>query len=160
MNTERYYATKLILGEKEKYLIYVSDNKDRFLTNDEGLIVTFEALNELEEYSMMVGLQLEDEAESVITCIDCLVPDEQATDDILFFWNICTDIAYTVGEQFLGDKRKPIINTVYSKLFAGSDVPTIRGDNPPYFPIWTWRERRVANKVLANGIELVKKYVF
>ena len=65
---------------------------------------------------------------------------------ILRFWNIASDMAYTLKESFIGndDGVDCVILDVYNKLFYGTNPPALKKDSPEvYIPTWTKEERLI-----------------
>lgn len=81
---------------------------------------------------------------------------------ILRFWNIASDMAYTLKESFIGDDdgMDCVILDVYNKLFYGTNPPALKKDSPEvYIPKWTKEERLILSNVMDDAIRIFYKYL-
>ncbi len=79
---------------------------------------------------------------------------------LLSFWNIISDLAYSVGEIFYGDQDKDILIKIYDKLFYGNNLPSITPEGKKYFPEWEVDEIKEIAKVIEDGLKIVNTYIY
>lgn len=157
-----YFKIKLIANNKEYYSIWYSDESDAFITESKR-IKTFEGIENLERYAELNTLKLSvDNTEMEFdTAINWLGEIDKNIDCtyLLDFWNIISDISNSVGDNFIGNTDKEIINQIYNKLFYGNNIPAIKGDEKDFIPKWTIQEKNELNKVVSDGIRILEIYL-
>lgn len=81
---------------------------------------------------------------------------------ILRFWNIASDMAYTLKEPFIGDDNGVdcIILDVYNKLFYGTNPPSLKKDSPEvYSPVWGENEINIIRNIMNDSIRIFRKFL-
>lgn len=156
-NTE-YYIVEFLLSNTKYITLWYTSDQDGFVLNEEASgIRVFKDEQSAQKYSGMSHYDLHNEI-TVILCdklktacykeIDCNL--------ILSFWNIVSDVASSLNIQFLGDRENTEINGLYEKLFFGCNLPAIVKDNE-FIPIWEESEKKVMDRIIKEGIEIVKE---
>ena len=76
--------------------------------------------------------------------------------EILNFWNMLTDFAYTVGVKFKGDRQNRITRLIYEKLFFGNNIPASKpkGFTEDYIPDWDLKQINKIKSVMKNGLDI------
>ena len=77
--------------------------------------------------------------------------------DISDIWNMFTDIAYTTGVQFKGDKRTKLIDLIYDKLFFGNNISVIKKiteEKEDFIPDWDKKEIKTIKSVMKDGLNI------
>ncbi|MCL2054190.1 MAG: hypothetical protein FWG90_07115 [Oscillospiraceae bacterium] len=138
-----------------------SDDKDGLFCNEDKKILCFGAKNSALQFLAEKNLQLyqNDEYEIMLYDFDWLNAWIKSDDvnvicnDILNFWNIFTDIAYSTGVNFKGDNKNASINIIYDKLFYGNNILK-PSDEEDYIPIWDKKQIKLIKSIMKNGIEM------
>ena len=81
---------------------------------------------------------------------------------ILRFWNIASDMAYTLKESFIGDDNGVdcIILDVYNKLFYGTNTPALKKDSPEvYSSVWGENEINIIRNIMNDSIRIFRKFL-
>jgi hypothetical protein len=157
-----YYPVKFALGLKETYSLWYSNKNDGFLVNQNKLL-SFKSMNELQKYSKEKSINLQDGLTVVIldAVINWLEGEQKEIDYELFlnFWNIIADLAYSVDEEFYGDKDENGVLNIYNKLFYGSNLPAVNTGKEHFVPEWDAEELEILTKVIGDAWRIVKIYL-
>ena len=160
---KEYYQVVFIANNKEIHCIWYTNNKDGFVTECKK-IKCFTNSKKLKEYAEKNKMNLNikntllsmDEAKLWLqkrkSEFDC--------EYLLSFWNIISDLAYSVGEIFYGDQDKDILIKIYDKLFYGNNLPSITPEDKKYFPEWEVDEIKEIAKVIEDGLKIVNTYIY
>ncbi len=74
---------------------------------------------------------------------------------LLNFWNIFSDIAFSVGDDF--EVKSDFSNKIYNKLFYGLNLPAITPEDSEYIPIFDENEIEYLRELMKCGINLLEK---
>lgn len=133
---------------------------DFFIVDEDGLIATFSTYVAAERYVGLRGLLFVNE-ESELDCVSSVIVDGSYVEckAALNRWNTFGDAAHSIKEPFFGDEQSDhsLMTNIYSKLFAGSNLPVIVEDNEPYVPVWRPGELMVVSAVLDQGHTILRK---
>lgn len=154
MNEVYYYWVEFIIDHKNYFLIWVMDDKDHFITNNDRLVF-FEDFSNAQRFAKNMGLDISDEEIDVYN-IDEYVPKDKDSVDCnatLQLWNILSDVATSVKVPFEGDDAS--YTTQYGKLVYGCNLPALFPDGYHYDPTWNEEEIADINKILAGGIDIL-----
>lgn len=155
MDDVYYDWVNFIIDHKDHFLIRVGDDKDHFITEN-GEIIFFEKLSNAPKYAENMGLDISEDI--TVYNIDEYVPktvDNVDCNETLDLWNILSDFAYSVNAPFEGDDVE--YNITYGKLVYGCNLPALMMDGYHYDPTWNGEEIADINKILAGGIEILRK---
>ena len=74
-------------------------------------------------------------------------------DDILNFWNICSDVFKSVKKHFIGNE--PMYDYLYEKIFSANDL--FGNNNVSYSTLleFSYKDIISLKKVIRNGIEII-----
>lgn len=154
MDDMYYYWVKFIIDHKNYFLIWFSDDRDYFITEN-GKPIFFNDFSNAQKFAENKDLEIiSDEME--VYNIDEYIPKTKNSVDCnetLNLWNILSDFALSVKEPFEGDDVS--YNTTYGKLVYGCNIPALMGDYH-YDPTWNDEEIEDINKILAGGIEILR----
>lgn len=149
------YLTKLVYNNREYYMLYIQDEKDRYLTDLNGNISFFTKKEEAMLYAETLNKTvIDDDIVFSYPADQCFL---QNIDPIiaLEFWNFFSDVAYSVGEKFWGDEKEDSINNLYAKLFYANNLPSIRGNGELYIPEWKDHEKRLLQIIIDSGMQIL-----
>ena len=140
-----------------KYCIWMTDYKDRIYCDGKQAILTFDSQLEVQQYALSKGIKV-DTKNGYICDMDHLQIGSSSLADILDFWNLTSDMTKTVGANFIGNRKSPVIDKIYNKLFHGCNLLK-RKEMSPYIPRFNQDEIRILEKVLEDGQKIIKKYI-
>lgn len=131
---------------------------DHFMTDAKGRILSFETEAEAKRHVASEGLVYKDEG-ACLECLPAVVSLDEVADCELALdrWNAFGDAAHSVGSAFVGDEQDSFMNELYSKVFAGSNLPAMIGDHDPYMPSWKPGELVVIALVLDGGRAILRE---
>ena len=157
------YLIRCLLNGTENFCIWYSDDKDGlfcderkrilcFISEDAALLYLSQrnlCLCEDEDFAVYDFDRLKawvDSEDSVVNCVD-----------VLGFWNIFNDIAYTAAVKFKGDKRTKLIDLIYKKLFFGSNYHFFKPeDEEDYIPDWSKKEIKTIKSIMEDGLNILR----
>lgn len=123
-----------------KVIIFPSEEKARQKAEKLGITVTGTCLYDIEHLFYWIGTHSKE--------IDC--------EFLIDFWNLFSDIAYSVGKELEPVKTRRI-NRCYNKLFWGLNLPAVTPENCEYEPVFTKRERKLIREIMRTGLEIFEK---
>ena len=148
------------------FCIYHSDDKDSLSCDENNRILCFSDRLRAVQYlaDRHLSLDMEDDAEGYdFDALDRWVKSDDFTIDcytILNFWNLFTDIAYSVRKKFSGDRKSELTNLIYKKLFFGNNLPAIKpSDEADYKPIWDSKQVATIKVIMKDGLDIWQKSV-
>ena len=161
-----YFLIIWLRDEIESFSIWYSNGgKDGLVCNNEKEILCF-----LDESAALLYLSEKDlhlydpkDAPTIydIDRLEAWIHSDSATVDcneILNFWNMFTDVSYTTGVKFKGDKKKKLTNLIYNKLFYGLNLPSIKPeDEEDWMPVWDKRQLKIMKSIMENGLNILNQ---
>jgi hypothetical protein len=157
------FMIKYLYNDIHGYCIWFSNEKDGLLCDSNNKILCFSNERSVFDYLSQNNLnlfnneisytydfqELEKWINSGSIIVNCV--------EILNFWNIFTDVAYTIGFKFKGDKRNKNISLIYDKLFYGNNLPVFKPENEAdYIPIWSLKQVNIIRSIMENGLNIVR----
>lgn len=158
---KKYYLIKILYKIKILYVIWYEDDEDGFITEDQKLIL-FDSIedakifcsknkifpeNEVVTYDLTNVLDM---AEHISNSKDCRI--------LLNIWNLFSDLAKTLNEEFMGDFDQEQILEIYDKLFYGCNLEVINKGEEEYYPDFNDDEERTIILILKNGFSILDKH--
>jgi len=141
------------------YCLWFSDDKDGLLCDGNYRVLCFPNKSAVQKYLSESNLYLQNDetaqydfdkleqwTNNKSLIVDCV--------EILNFWNMFTDFAYTTYQKFIGDKRDRTTRLIYDKLFYGTNLLTPE-DEEHYFPDWDLEQINMIKSVMKNGLDIV-----
>lgn len=116
-----YYLLGFRYNHIMKYCIWMTDHKDRIYCDGKRDILTFDSQFEMQQYARSQGIKV-DTKNGYLCDMDGLQIGSSRLADILDFWNLTSDITKTVGVNFIGNRKSPVIDKIYNKLFHGCNL--------------------------------------
>lgn len=156
----KYYLIRLIYKNKNMFAIWYSDDEDGFVVEGHRL-VTFESIDDAKVFAEKRHILLESEIaiydfSNVIELIG-QIDDSKNCRTIINMWNLLSDLAKTLNEEFMGDSDQEQILDIYNKLFYGSNLKVISQGNEEYYPSFDDSEREKCISIFINGFSILDK---
>ena len=155
----RAYFPFTFITENIKYCcIWYSDKMDGFVT-EEDKVKTFADMNQLISYVITHNLQIAEE--TTVLFVDGFThwvkePNDFDCGEFLMFWNVITDLAHSTGDEFYGAKNTVTLNSIYDKLYIGSQLPTRAEGNSLNQPNWSKNEQAEIVKAIEDGLRILE----
>ncbi|MDN3582909.1 hypothetical protein [Mucilaginibacter flavus] len=155
LTVDNHYIISLDFKFYQLYIVWIGDETDCVLVDDNCKIIAFKTEAALLRYWHLhikesiteVTIYHVNKAQQWIgnpdTEFDC--------NEFLNLWNLFTDISTSTKIPFTGDVKDDIRNTVYDKLFNASDGYWADELNP----IFNAPELDMLKMVMQNGIEIL-----
>ena len=147
-----YYLIKFQILQKEYYTFWYTDDMDGFLLDRKGKLKSLPTKEDAVAFAAKMGFLL-DTKELLISSailrkrnIDCSL--------FLNYWNIFSDIAYSINCRFAGDSRDDVTSRIYEKLFYGCNI-LVSEDEEHYIPKWSKKEKRRIANIMKNGFAIL-----
>lgn len=147
-------------GDSSHFLIWYEDEnmKDRVYTSD-GKVICFYREEEAQRKAEELNINITDtcfyDVERLIYWFS-MHQKEMDCNFLIDFWNLFSDIAYSVGKKLEPVKTKRS-NRCYSKLFWGLNLPAVTPEGCEYEPIFTKKERKLIREIMRTGLEIFEK---
>ncbi|PEJ59072.1 hypothetical protein CN692_06220 [Bacillus sp. AFS002410] len=154
-----YYPFLFIIKQKEFYCIWYSEDKDGFVTEN-NKVKFFETEKMLFDYAKLKNIEFMenkitsfsiDQAINWLTRKNAIIK----SDYFLDFWNLITDLAYSVGDNFYGDAKEEAIHKVYDKLFWGNNLPAVTPKGKKFKPVLEYKQRKILVDIVKDGIRII-----
>ena len=152
---DNYYIIRLDFKFYQLYIIWIGDELDGVLVNDDPKVIAFKTEASLLRYwdEYINGSNTEIVVYDVYKIQQWMANPSPKFDcnEFLNLWNLFTDVAESTKLQFTGDVKEDVRNAVYDKLFNASDG--YWADEPN--PIFNTAEIDTLTDVMQNGIDLL-----
>ncbi|MEO3406709.1 hypothetical protein AAFN85_22525 [Mucilaginibacter sp. CAU 1740] len=152
---DNYYAIRLDFKFYQWYIIWISDEIDGVLVNDDHKIIAFKTEVGLKQFWQKNISYADTEITNynVYQLQQWLIDPYSEFDcnEFLNLWNLFTDISESIKLQFIGDVKNENRDSVYEKLFNGSDG--YWAEDPA--PVFNDEEINALADVMQNGIDLL-----
>lgn len=147
-------------GDCSDFLIWYEDenSKDRVYTSG-GKVVSFWKKEEARQKAEKLGITVSETCFYDVERLDYWIAMHQkeiACEFLIDFWNLFSDIAYSVGKELEPIKTRRL-NRCYNKLFRGLNLPAVTPEVCEYEPIFTKRERKLIREAMHTGMEIYEK---
>lgn len=156
LNHIDYYIVEFKFAEKSYFTLWYSEDKDEFYTY-KGKLLSFFNRDELVKFTQDYNLIISKE-ETEIRCDLILgwnIDKEINYEHIIDFWNICTDLAYSIDANFLGVNNE--FKGIYNKLFHSCKLPMQVFGLEAVSSKWLREELQLLQMILCDGIFMVEK---
>lgn len=157
---DKYFIAEFKLDSTFYYMLW----KDEHFWVVGGGPVIFKSIKELKYYTAKNALEAVDS--DGIFDLDGILSLTSKTNEsinchkLLDCWNILSDLAKTVGEDFLGDEETQANEAVYSMLVLGTNIPELYSEEEGEFhPELGGEVKEHLENVLKNGIEIFRKVI-
>lgn len=151
------YPVQIVWSGQTFFALWYRSDTDGFLLRGPGKLRTFPDRNAAVAFCREQGY-LSSAEDSLFK--DAVLSDLRAgsveCQTVLNWWNLLSDLAHTVGQPFPGDCTEGFIQNLYSKLFHGCNLPSLRKNGPLYTPDWSEEERQALLQVLETGFSLLQ----
>ncbi len=158
---KEYYPFKLIQNHQESYCIWYCSEKEGFIM-DTRKVKTFHSLEELALFARFKKIKLEDYETSLSFdyATSWLQEKHKRIDSLYFlnFWNIISDVAHSVGDEFYGNSDEGKINNLYDKLLFGNNEVELKPEDKRNLQMWNDEEIFEFEKIVKDGLHLVNQY--
>ena len=166
----RFFPLLYKLNKKHRYLIWVENagGEDMFYVDQKSCkIAIFSNLKSLRKYAKKRNMKIVKDSKPIMHDLDTVLKwvkhgtkKHTGYSEILSAWNFFIDMANTFeldnDELQAYRSKSPKAYKAYSKVFKGSNLPSITRDNPPYYPQLKKKELRLIRRVLNYGFEQFK----
>ena len=158
-----YYVLWYHLDNKDRYLIWFTNETDGVVVNAEGQIPIFKTKAHLRAYAQREGLPIEPEEpkihhfDRVVAGLKRKRPVELDCDAFLSVWNLLGDISNSLGGGFDEDKSRT--QKIYEKFFWGNNLPTVTPVGKCYVPLWSGQEHQIMRDALGEGLSLLRSRI-
>jgi len=150
-----HYITLLDFKFRRLYILWISDDIDGVVVDNQRKIIAFKDKAQLLKFVEKKAISLKEGITAYyINNLQqwVLEPDRNIDYEVfLNFWNLCTDISYSVGIDFMGDVRDELINNLYNKLFDASGTFISEEPNPTFNEV----EISKLSEIIQNGLALL-----
>jgi len=150
-----HYITLLDFKFRRLYILWISDDIDGVVVDNQRKIIAFKDKAQLLKFVEKKAISLKEGITAYyINNLQqwVLEPDRNIDYEVfLNFWNLCTDISYSVGIDFMGDVRDELINNLYNKLFDASETFISEEPNPTFNEV----EISKLSEIIQNGLALL-----
>ena len=153
-----YYLLGFSSNNIVKYCIWMTNRTDRKYCDINRKIVTFESEREALSYACSKNINL-DINNKYICKFEKIKVINNNLGNVLDFWNLTADITKTLGINFLGNRKSPVVNRIYYKLFHGCNLFK-KKDVGPYIPKFNDNEMHILNKIIKDGEKIICRYIF
>lgn len=123
-----------------KVIVFLSEEKARYKAEKLDITVTNTCLYDLEHLFYWIEMHSKE--------MDC--------NFLIDFWNLFSDIAYSVGKELEPIKTRRS-RRCYNKLFWGLNLPAVTPKNCVYEPVFTKKERKLIREIMHTGLEIFEK---
>ncbi|MDE5621250.1 MAG: hypothetical protein K2O29_08370 [Ruminococcus sp.] len=147
-------------GDSSAFLIWYEDeNNENCIYTSGGQVVSFWTEENARQKAEKLGITVTDtcffDVERLVYWIE-MHQNEIDCDFLIDFWNIFSDIAYSVGKE-LEPVRTKCSDKCFNKLFWGLNLPVVTPENCEYEPVFTKRERKLIREIICTGLEIFEK---
>ncbi len=156
----KYFPLWYRLHSEERYLIWISNEKESLVVDAEGYIPCFRDLTMVGQFAETNGILLESET-PVLHDLDWVVAWRVARAvpvdcvEALGAWNLFRDVAASAPSKGIAfGKLSSELSGVYDKLFWGNNLPAMTPKGERYVPQWSPEETRSLAEVLSTGFDL------
>jgi hypothetical protein len=153
---EEHYGVCLDFKFRNVFILWISSEIDKVAVDDNYNIKGFKSEDDLTTYCKCLNLKLIRTDDFELYKIQQFLINPYNGFDyntFLNFWNLCTDISASINLDFLGDKKDPVRNNIYDKLFNGTGIWI--SDNPN--PFFEKTELSLLSEILSHGMNLMLK---
>lgn len=152
------YLISFIYNKSILYCIWVSEDEDYVITKEDKILF-FNTIDELSFYERQNNI-VSEKSEEIQYNLDKMIlwcDDEKnidcGCDEILNFWNICSDIAKSIKKHFIGNES--IYDDLYEKIFNANDL--FSTNSVPHTTLLGFSVEDIISvkRILRNGIEII-----
>jgi len=156
-DSNKYYLVCLNFGFYQRYIIWISNDNDGVVVDNNRKILAFESEISVLDYASEKMLLIEGGVAiwDVYKLQQWLLEPCGDFDYELFlnFWNLCTDVSVSTNLPFKGDIKSATRNRVYDKLFAvAGPFLSDRSDL-----ILTDNELKILHRVIEDGLKMLSE---
>ena len=159
----KYFPLLYRLNTEDRYLIWITNESDRVLTDNGGFILTFKDTKSVQSYAETNDYELEREEpnrhnlDSVARWlkntgmpVDCR--------EVLAAWNLFSDIARSIhGDADAFARLDARFPEIYNKVFRGNNLPSMTPEGCDFDPEWSPQELTALAEILGSGLEMFQR---
>jgi hypothetical protein len=152
------------LNRNDGYLIWILDEPESILLEEDGLIPVFRTEVALALYAKAKQTEIVNE-EPILHDLDIikewlLEPGLPINCHVFLpAWNLFTDVANGLNKPFTGDQRDQLTRGLYDKLFFGNNIAGILVRDEYCIPQWTLGEEKSLQEILTEGMLLFESNI-
>ncbi|MBO3269041.1 hypothetical protein [Hymenobacter defluvii] len=176
METEKatFYGSWVRWEGKDRYALWIdTPDKEFYWTDSQGRIPFFSTKDEVVTLAAKLGVQVYVE-KLIMHDLDLVRQWLQQTQKLppkesLAIWGMFSDVGTGVGNLFDGDRKSPVRNRVFDKLYLNDGIIQINQEGrmefrnattKPWIPRWRLQERKMLKRCLQQGFRLWQKYTY
>jgi hypothetical protein len=152
---DNYYTIKLDFKFYRLYIIWISDEIDEVLVNNDQKVIAFKSEDLLLEcWQKHISKKYnEPTTYSIYKLQQWLINPHFEFDgnEFLNLWNLFTDLSESVKKVFIGDIKDEVRKVLYDKLFDTSGLFIVEDPNPEF----STDEINLLSEVMQNGLDLL-----
>ncbi len=159
-----HFALRYQLNSLFRFLIWYSNDLDGVVLDEQRGVPSFATHEDLVAYAESNDLPPIVEETPILHNLDLVErwlrrkrPTRPECGELLSAWNLFGDVSASIGGAFDGDRERT--QTIYQKLFWGTNIPAITPPGKHYEPLWSGREYRIIRETLREGLATFRKCV-
>jgi len=153
-----YSVVKVVYKDKETFLIWYLDDEDGFLSLEQKLLM-FKSDDEARVFAKEKSVELDEET----TVFDLSHILEQTNrvelsencSELIDAWNLFSDIAKTIGEEFSGDIDEGLTNDIYHMLISGCNIKALKHEE--YHPVFDDEDKEKCISIFNDGLAILER---
>jgi len=158
------FIERITYKETTRYLIWYNNDESGLLIQDKQLLM-FASINEAKSYAEKLEIELETEMDEYdLSRIPELIKGIEFSENcftLIGIWNLFSDIAKSLSEQFLGDLNDwcipgdGLVLDINQMLFYGSNIKVMKHDE--YHPVFDDEDFEVCMSVFNCGLAIIDR---
>ena len=176
METERvsFFVNWVRWQGQDGYALWMDQpNKELYWTDAQGNIPVFSTIEGVRVLTTELGVPLRTDPPGL--CDFDVVwewlqqPRKRPPQECLTIWGLFSDVGTATGTPFDGDRKSPVRNRVFDKLYLNDGIIQLNqqgrmefrnAHTKPWIPGWRPEERRRLKRALQQGFRLWKKFTY
>ena len=153
-----YSVVKVVYKDKETFLIWYLDDEDGFLSLEQKLLM-FKSDDEARVFAKEKSVELDAEIvefdiSHIFEQIDRVELSENCN-ELINTWNLFSDIAKSLGEEFSGDIDEGLTNDIYHMLFSGCNLKVMKHEE--YHPVFDDEDKEKCLSIFKDGLAMLDR---
>jgi hypothetical protein len=160
----QYFPLLYRLKAEDRYLIWISNEKDSVVVDAGGFVPSFRDAACLRAYADVQQYSLQSE-EPILHDLDWVAAWIKAPavpvdcGEVLAAWNLFSDVAHSMPDMGSAFEHLDSQPTIYDKLFWGNNLPSMTPEGMHYSPEWSAAEVASLAEILSAGLDLFESCI-